>query len=274
MKELILAGILALAVLALASIPTMASEPILQPPGVDIQSEAVYGNRPITITVSVVNPFSEPVTFTSRVGLGGPAWGGESLTGFIPGPYTLMRNIESDSSGWWIFNIEGWMEPGSTTPFTFTTTTGKSLGVFPVVSASYQMKGQSSSVVTRTIRLTEGTGSVTGRMDVGNGLWRPGESRDLTLIMEAPVLTQFQGRWPFTSTCGITGLPEGFFGWHEVTYQWMRWHVTLPADARPGLCTISGAFTAWTGVWELNQIHYIFEVPYRYQQFFPLINSK
>ncbi len=273
MKELILAGILALAVLAFASIPTMASEPILPPAGINIPDQAVYGHRPITITISVTNPFTEEVRFSSKVWHGGPAWGGEDYPAIRTGPYASVTNIDCsllECNHYW----GGSIMPGSTAFFDMVAFSGNLLGEFPFVSATYEINGLQSPVVTRTILITQGTGSVDGWLNIeGPVLWRPGEQRGLALTMESPTPTQFISRGPFTSNCGITDLPGGFSGHPDRTYEKFLWHVTLPEDAPVGRCTIQGGFTTWPNMGIMVQVMYIFDVPYRYQSYFPLINN-
>lgn len=273
MKELSLAGILAVAVIAIFTIPALAGQPALLPAQITIPNEAVYGHRPVTITVSVTNPYTEEVQFSSKVWHGGPAWGGEDHPAIRTGPYARITNVDcslSECNHYW----GGSIMPGSTAYLDMIAFSGNVLGEFPFISATYEINGQQAPVVTRTILITQGIGSVNGWLNIEGPLpWRPGEHRALALTMESPTLTQFISRGPFTSNCGITDLPGGFSGHFDRTYEKFFWYVNLPENATAGQCTIQGGFTQWPKMDNVVQVHYTFEVPYRYRQFLPLINN-
>lgn len=281
MKELILAFALAVAVLAVCTIPVWAEEPVFEPAQINVPAEAVYGHRPITITVSVKNPTNEGVRFTSKIWHGGAAWGGEDYPPASTGPYTLITGLECDQAGcthYW----GGWIDPQSTAFFTLPTFTGNVLGKSAFVSATYDILGNgvtmSAPVVTRTINITKGVGSVTGRLELEGeeGVWERNQVRRLSLTMESPTITHFWlwGGPPFTSTCGIQGLPGGFIGHYDITYEQFSWFVSLPEHSPGGKCIVYGSFwTGWPALTAVVPVSYEVQIaPHR--AYFPLIFNK
>lgn len=203
-------------------------------------STVVYGHQPIDIEVILVNPSNKSASdFTAKIWLGGPAWGGENY----PYNFTDGTQITGLVCGGWscVYDWSGTIPARGEVKFTMRTFSGNSLGSYELVRASYTIQSQTNNL-SKSVTLTQGNEPPLGIIDLqGDHKWKPGELRGLQLAMYAPNVGQFIGG-VFTSDCGIQGLPSGFVGSPNRTYQEFLWYVYLPVDSPVGNCTIRGTF--------------------------------